>query len=59
MRANRHNGDQTAEVAAQIKYGKAKNVILLIGDGMGDSEITLARDYPVGANGGSTWTTSR
>ncbi|MFG3252469.1 alkaline phosphatase [Streptomyces sp. NPDC048172] len=30
---------------------KAKNVILLIGDGMGDSEITLARDYTVGANG--------
>ncbi|KAK1183872.1 alkaline phosphatase [Streptomyces sp. NBS 14/10] len=34
-----------------IKGGKAKNVILLIGDGMGDSEITLARDYTVGANG--------
>ncbi|MER6306021.1 alkaline phosphatase [Streptomyces sp. NPDC001657] len=34
-----------------IKSGKAKNVILLIGDGMGDSEITLARDYTVGANG--------
>ncbi|MDJ1134034.1 alkaline phosphatase [Streptomyces iconiensis] len=30
---------------------KAKNVIVLIGDGMGDSEITLARDYTVGANG--------
>ncbi|ARZ67934.1 alkaline phosphatase [Streptomyces albireticuli] len=30
---------------------KAKNVILLIGDGMGDSEITLARDYTVGAAG--------
>ncbi|QIG44997.1 alkaline phosphatase [Nocardioides anomalus] len=49
--ANRHNGDQTAEVAAQIKYGKAKNVILFIGDGMGDSEITVARNYLVGANG--------
>ncbi|MFJ9542828.1 alkaline phosphatase [Streptomyces sp. NPDC101225] len=34
-----------------IRSGKAKNVILLIGDGMGDSEITLARDYTVGANG--------
>ncbi|MFF8696976.1 alkaline phosphatase [Streptomyces sp. NPDC015144] len=34
-----------------IKGGKAKNVILLIGDGMGDSEITLARDYTVGAAG--------
>jgi alkaline phosphatase len=49
--ANRHNGDQTAEVASQIKYGKAKNVILFIGDGMGDSEITVARNYLVGANG--------
>nr|WP_190109441.1 alkaline phosphatase [Streptomyces cinnamoneus] len=29
----------------------ARNVILLIGDGMGDSEITLARDYTVGAAG--------
>lgn len=27
------------------------NVILLIGDGMGDSEITAARNYQVGANG--------
>ncbi|MFI0260592.1 alkaline phosphatase [Streptomyces sp. NPDC017056] len=27
------------------------NVILLIGDGMGDSEITLARNYTVGATG--------
>ncbi|MFE0106100.1 alkaline phosphatase [Streptomyces sp. NPDC059009] len=42
----------TKDQAAQaIKGGKAKNVILLIGDGMGDSEITLARDYTVGANG--------
>ncbi|MFD9814730.1 alkaline phosphatase [Streptomyces sp. NPDC059080] len=42
----------TKEQAQQaIKGGKAKNVILLIGDGMGDSEITLARDYTVGADG--------
>ncbi|KWT58274.1 alkaline phosphatase [Streptomyces albus subsp. albus] len=34
-----------------IRGGAAKNVILLIGDGMGDSEITLARDYTVGAAG--------
>ncbi|MFE7425225.1 alkaline phosphatase [Streptomyces sp. NPDC014646] len=34
-----------------VKGGTAKNVILLIGDGMGDSEITLARDYTVGAAG--------
>jgi len=50
--AARHtSGDQTADIAAQIKYGKAKNVILFIGDGMGDSEITVARDYLVGAGG--------
>ncbi|NHN54260.1 alkaline phosphatase [Calidifontibacter sp. DB0510] len=36
-------------------YGKGgqqpRNVILLIGDGMGDSEITSTRNYQVGANG--------
>lgn len=30
---------------------QAKNVILFIGDGMGDSEITSARNYLYGANG--------
>lgn len=30
---------------------RAKNVILFIGDGMGDSEITIARNYAVGAAG--------
>ncbi|MET8583701.1 alkaline phosphatase [Streptomyces collinus] len=39
------------QVREAIQDGKAKNVILLIGDGMGDSEITLARDYTVGAGG--------
>ncbi len=29
----------------------ARNVILLIGDGMGDSEITIARNYELGADG--------
>ncbi|MFI0732649.1 alkaline phosphatase [Streptomyces sp. NPDC021225] len=47
--AGASDGKTQAENA--IKGGKAKNVILLIGDGMGDSEITLARDYTVGANG--------
>ena len=28
-----------------------KNVILFIGDGMGDSEITIARNYAEGAGG--------
>ena len=31
--------------------GPAKNVILFIGDGMGESEITLARNYALGAAG--------
>nr|WP_211173050.1 alkaline phosphatase [Brasilonema bromeliae] len=34
-----------------IDNGRAKNVILFIGDGMGDSEITIARNYSVGAAG--------
>ena len=49
--AARHHGDATSSVKAQIKGGKAKNVILLIGDGMGDSEITIARNYAYGAAG--------
>lgn len=49
--ARQTNGDRTAEVAAEIKPGPAKNVILLIGDGMGDSEITVARNYLKGAAG--------
>ncbi|MGW1375769.1 alkaline phosphatase [Streptomyces sp. NPDC002446] len=39
------------QAARAIEGGTAKNVILLIGDGMGDSEITLARNYTVGAAG--------
>jgi len=53
------NGKSVAELAqhggaqriAAIGNGTAKNVILFIGDGMGDSEITVARDYLGGANG--------
>ncbi|GCD40686.1 alkaline phosphatase [Streptomyces paromomycinus] len=41
----------TADAGAGHRPRTAKNVILLIGDGMGDSEITLARDYTVGAGG--------
>lgn len=43
--------DRTNEVRQAIQGGKARNVILLIGDGMGDSEITIARNYAVGAAG--------
>ena len=53
------NGKTVAELAkhggaqriASIGNEKAKNVILFLGDGMGDSEITVARDYLKGANG--------
>ena len=43
--------DRTNQVRAAIEGGQAKNVILLIGDGLGDSEITIARNYTVGAGG--------
>ena len=49
--ATRLNGDQTAKVRRAVEGGKATNVILLIGDGMGDSEITAARNYAEGADG--------
>lgn len=49
--ANRLDGDQTKEVRQSVIGGKARNVILLIGDGMGDSEITIARNYAKGAAG--------
>ena len=49
--ARRINGDMTATYRTLIRDGVVRNVILLIGDGMGDSEITLARDYAEGAGG--------
>lgn len=49
--ANRLNGDHTRAVRKATESGRAHNVILLIGDGMGDSEITIARNYVKGAAG--------
>jgi len=49
--AQRHQGDQTRSIQQAITKAGAKNVILLIGDGMGDSEITIARNYQYGAAG--------
>lgn len=49
--AQRAPGDQTRAVRQAIENANAKNVILLIGDGMGDSEITIARNYQYGAAG--------
>ncbi|QTX05684.1 alkaline phosphatase [Agromyces archimandritae] len=43
--------DEQRMLQDSLKKTKAKNVILLIGDGMGDSEITVARDYLHGAGG--------
>lgn len=47
--ARRFTGDQSAVIARSIEASRAKNVILIIGDGMGDSEITIARNYLLGA----------
>ncbi len=49
--ARRLTQDQTDALKAALNNTKAKNVILFIGDGMGDSEITLARNYARGAGG--------
>ena len=43
--------DHTESLRQQVIGGQARNVILLLGDGMGDSEITIARNYAVGAAG--------
>ncbi|MFB9907703.1 alkaline phosphatase [Allokutzneria oryzae] len=47
----RSQGDRTSDVRDAIRGGRAKNVILFIGDGMGDSEITIGRNYAKGAAG--------
>ncbi len=49
--AARNSGDMTQALRDSIVNSGAQNVILLIGDGMGDSEITVARNYEHGADG--------
>ena len=49
--ATRLDGDRTDAVRDAVEGGHAQNVILFIGDGMGDSEITVARNYAEGAAG--------
>ena len=49
--ATNTNDDRSNEVKRAIDGGKAKNVILFIGDGMGEPEITLGRNYQLGAAG--------
>ena len=43
--------DNTKEIARALDSDKPKNVILLIGDGTGDSELTIGRYYLNGVNG--------
>ena len=43
--------DRSATLERAIEGGRARNVILFLGDGMGDSEITIARNYQAGAKG--------
>jgi len=49
--SNAQIGDRTDTVRQAVIGGIARNIILFIGDGMGDSEITAARNYAVGAAG--------
>src|ERR1700742_2803808 len=49
--ARRANGDQTQTIRDAINGSGAHNIIMLLGDGMGDSEITVARNYEKGAGG--------
>src|SRR3954466_8768620 len=49
--ASRTHEDRTTDVRRAIEGGTAKNVIMFLGDGMGDSEITIARNDAVGAAG--------
>jgi alkaline phosphatase len=48
---NNDHDDRSREIRDALDSGRAKNVILFIGDGMGDSEITIARNYQAGAAG--------
>lgn len=43
--------DRVTALRASLAATRVRNVILFIGDGMGDSEITLARYYGKGARG--------
>ncbi len=49
--ARRLPGDMREAYRKLSADGEVRNVILLIGDGMGDSEITVARNYAEGAGG--------
>src|SRR5262245_54036799 len=46
-----NDDDRTDLVRRAISSHRARNVIMYLGDGMGDSEITIARNYEKGAGG--------
>ena len=50
-RVGADDGDRSEAVKAAVQGGQARNVIFFLGDGMGDSEITIGRNYGVGAAG--------
>ncbi len=43
--------DKSADLKAEIDISKPKNIILFIGDGMGEQEVTSGRYYGKGATG--------
>ncbi|MHC5224776.1 alkaline phosphatase [Ignatzschineria sp. LJL83] len=49
--ATRLSNTQISDLKEEMKKHDVQNVILFIGDGMGDSEITIARNYAEGAGG--------
>ncbi|HBO39243.1 MAG TPA: alkaline phosphatase [Pasteurellaceae bacterium] len=49
--ARRLPDEMLNDLKVMLNNNDIKNVILLIGDGMGDSEITIARNYAQGASG--------
>lgn len=49
--ATRLKQERTAALKASLSNGTVKNVILFIGDGTSESEITAARNYAEGASG--------
>ncbi len=47
----RNEDDRSNVIRRAIDSHRARNVIMFLGDGMGDSEITIARNYEKGAAG--------
>jgi alkaline phosphatase len=50
-RESERAADRSEQIRRAVLGGRAENVILFLGDGMGDSEITIARNYHLGAAG--------